>query len=223
MKNEIEHCTGTLADIFSESRRRTGLSLTEVSLKSGISRSAICRIESGREWPTPRVLLQLAQSLDADQAVVVGGFIREETRAGRLVTLATLLMLGGMTGPARAICSRLDYLDRELYSRRYRGDVNQMYGRLAYLSGQFDEACDRLARVERAAAHATVSRRGRAQYEYGIALAMAGRWSAAATALHTACESFYTIGEKRLAASATRSLWTISEVALQKVNSSPCG
>jgi len=44
-----------------ESRNGTGVSLEQVSRRTGISRSHLCRIEQGRRQPSVRVLFKLAR------------------------------------------------------------------------------------------------------------------------------------------------------------------
>ena len=63
---QCEQVATRLADIFKEKRIKLSLSKSELSQRSGISRSAILRIETGQRQPTVVTMLRLTKAMEID-------------------------------------------------------------------------------------------------------------------------------------------------------------
>jgi transcriptional regulator with XRE-family HTH domain len=88
----VEAEPGSLAvgRILAETRRANGWTLAEMSRRTGVSISALSKIEHGRSEPAYSVLTRLAQSLDIDFVVLLGGSRRARfASAARAVTRAS--------------------------------------------------------------------------------------------------------------------------------------
>ena len=63
---QCEQVATRLADIFKEKRIKLSLSKSELSQRTGISRSAILRIETGQRQPTVVTMLRLTKAMEID-------------------------------------------------------------------------------------------------------------------------------------------------------------
>jgi transcriptional regulator with XRE-family HTH domain len=67
-------------------RQRAGLTLSELSKASGISASALSKIENGQMSPTYDTMIRLAKGLDVDMPELFGASPKEQINGRRVIT-----------------------------------------------------------------------------------------------------------------------------------------
>lgn len=206
--------TKTVASFVSHWRHENGWSRSKLAKHAKLSRSVITRIEEGKEWPTPKVLLDLVKTLPgAVLQDVIESYLQSESRCGRLVVLADLLLDDGRISEADRVMCRATLLDSSMFAGRYRGELHRVSGRLLFAQGDFDGACQRFSQMVAAAqGHGHALRRGRAAYDYGLALIQCQRWVSAIDQLLQSIRAFEQVHHREFLG---RAHWALGTCALR--------
>lgn len=105
--------TSSLASVLSQLRQRSGLSIRDLEVRSGVNRSNISRLERGESsQPSPETLTRLAEALNVDASELLTAAGYTATRAAGLPSFQPYLRAKYGHLPASAQKELTAYLER---------------------------------------------------------------------------------------------------------------
>jgi transcriptional regulator with XRE-family HTH domain len=116
MKDETQN----LGSIVRQQRNRLGLTLADLSAKSGVSTSHLGRIENAQRYPSTRVLRQIAKPLNLDEKELfdMAGYLpTDELKTHNLEKHKLLTELDILINRATADLNRIKSVIRELHKK----------------------------------------------------------------------------------------------------------
>lgn len=112
--------TQNLGSIVRRQRNRLGLSLADLSTKSGVSISYLSRIEKAQRYPTANVLLKIAKPLNLDENELfnLAGYLTgEQPKTPDLEKHKLLAELDILVNRVTADTNRIKSIIREIHKK----------------------------------------------------------------------------------------------------------
>ncbi|MGC8486635.1 MAG: helix-turn-helix domain-containing protein [Clostridia bacterium] len=187
-----------LGNTVSRWRREKGYTQHYLAHAIGISAVALSRIETGVNRPTAELWVRLIHALDMSPSPAAWEvFVLGETRCGRIIALADELLDQGLIVDARWVVSEAEQLNQTSFHGRYNGELDRLWGCVAFLEGNYLEASRRFEQMTRNATKGLRRRQAIAAYDHSIALFHLSRWASGLAQLSTAQRLFAQDGDSR--------------------------
>jgi tetratricopeptide (TPR) repeat protein len=103
----------------------------------------------------------------------------------------------GLSLDARWVLSEAERLNQESFHGRYNGELDRLWGCVAFCEHDYVEACRRFEQMVRSAAKGSLHRQALAAYDHGMALFHLSRWADGLAQLSTAHRLFAQVADRR--------------------------